>query len=131
MALYLGNGLDSSKSLGVGFSVLRQSLQFGQRISQKEAVRVNDIGDYASIIQRAEEDEVWPEDFVLLAIKVGDAERGLSRLLRIAIPEPEALAFRFGIDDRDLPIIQSSWIIPICVAEEMILVTWRNSSVNL
>ena len=40
------------------------------------------------------------------SIKVGDAERGLPRLLGIAIPEAEILALRFGLYNGNLPFVQ-------------------------
>jgi hypothetical protein len=36
-----------------------------------QSVRVNDVSDHVSIVQRGEEDEVWADNFVLVAIKVG------------------------------------------------------------
>jgi hypothetical protein len=57
-----------------------------------EAVRINNVSDNLSIVQRREEDEVGADDFVLVAVKVGDAERGLPRVWGIAIPKAETLA---------------------------------------
>ena len=53
------------------------------------AVRVNDVSDHLPIIESGEEDEVRADDFEFVTIKVSNAERGLPRLLRIAIPEAE------------------------------------------
>ena len=44
-----------------------------------EAVWVNDVGDNLPTLQCREEDEVRAVHFILVAVTVGDAERGLAR----------------------------------------------------
>jgi len=66
--------------------VQRQALQLGKRITQMQIVRVDQI-DYERAILLSEEQEIWANDSILVGLFIGNAQRSLSRLLRVAIPE--------------------------------------------
>ena len=66
------------------------------------AVRINNVGDDLSLYF-SEEDKVRPDDPGVVILDLRDAKRVLPRAIRVPVPEPEALTFALGFQDRLLP----------------------------
>lgn len=63
--------------------ILRKSTQLRDRIAELRAMRIDQIRDHGSVLERSEEDEVRAHHPVLPVRQVGHAQRRLTRLLRV------------------------------------------------
>src|SRR5690554_5805359 len=65
------------------------------------------------------EGEIRAQDFVLVSFLVGNTQRVLPWLLRIAIPETETRPGRFSLDNGTLPVIQVSRVLSCVIAQQV------------
>jgi len=99
----LRNGFDRTILITEFFCVLRQTLKLRHRVTELNAVRIDDIGGDGPIFLLNEKNLVGPDDPRFATILVDDAKRVLAGARRVPIPRDGSPPARVRISRLHLP----------------------------